>query len=177
MSRKQISNLIETWPHRSQHFCLTDHDQRKMKPYQVSHSMFIVWVCVLPIIACVAIRLFPLLIQAIFGLFIPLFLYQFLISYSLTFVLHFIFQFVFFLKPYLQPLSCCRHLTSVSWDRQRRQMSTVCSADRWEQCTCLERLSALLRSWPSISWVRGTRWALTLRWLCDRYLLHYIAFS
>lgn len=53
--------------------------------------------------------------------------------------------------------SLCRHLTSVSWDRLRRQISTVCSADRWGQCTCLEKLSALLRSLLSISWVRATR--------------------
>lgn len=50
-----------------------------------------------------------------------------------------------------------RHLTSVSWDRPRRQTPTVSSADRWGQFICLERLSALLRSWPSISWVQDTR--------------------
>lgn len=50
-----------------------------------------------------------------------------------------------------------RHLTSVSWDRPRRQMPTVSSADRWGQFICLERLSALLRSWPSISWAQDTR--------------------
>ncbi len=52
---------------------------------------------------------------------------------------------------------CHRHLTSVSWDRQRQQMPTECSADRWGQFTCLERPSALPRSWLSISWVQVIR--------------------
>lgn len=54
-------------------------------------------------------------------------------------------------------LPVCRRLTSVSWDRPRQPMSTVSSVARWGQFTCSERLLALLKSWPSISWAQDTR--------------------
>lgn len=153
--RKQMSNLIEMWPHHCQHFCLSlaDHNQRKTEHYHVSDSILIVWGCVSPFIASVNMPL-PSLLSGYFRLIYHSFLNSFPPSPPLpsSFHLFWCLSIIFCLPP-----SCCRRLTSVSWDRQRRRMPTVFSADRWGQFTCLERRSALLRSWLSISWDRATR--------------------
>lgn len=64
---------------------------------------------------------------------------------------------LFSVSHFLVVLVPCRRLTSVSWDRRRRRTPTGCSVDRWGRFTCLERLSALLRSWLSTSWAQATR--------------------
>lgn len=168
--RQQMSNLIEMWPHHCQHFCLSlaDHNQRKTEHYHVSDSMLIVSGCVLPFIASVNVPFLSVL-SGYFCLICPSFLISFPLSpLSLhsSFHLFWCLSIIFCLPP-----SCCRRLTSVSWDRQRLRMPTVFSADRWGQFTCLERRSVLLRSWLSISWVRATRFE-GLKWSLMRCLCH-----
>lgn len=76
--RKQMSNLIEMWPHHCQHFCLSlaDHNQRKTEHYHVSDSILIVWGCVSPFIASVNMPL-PSLLSGYFRLIYHSFLNSF----------------------------------------------------------------------------------------------------
>lgn len=134
----------------------------------------------LPFIASVNMNVpFPSVLSGYFWSFLsflPVLIPYFLLGLPPFLLFIFNCLFLCFCVPFLLPtsnivylhLSCCRRLTSVSWDHPRQQMPTACSVDRWGQFTCLERLSALLRSWLFINWVRVTRLEGTQPWMSVR---------
>lgn len=120
--------------------------------WRVRCSGLIVWGCLLPFIVDVNMNApLPSVLSCYFRSCLSF------LFFTVYFLPYFLFHLLHFLPPSLPPLPPRRHLTSVSWDRLRRRMSTACSAGRWEPFTCLAKLSALLRSWLSISWGRATR--------------------